>query len=73
MEFTNVLRSYKMNLSNQAVGAIMMALQKAILHHEDISGLLKEFNLQQTTDGLIVSNPPVVHTDQGGEDADGDS
>ena len=42
MEFTNVLRSYKMNLSNQAVGAIMMALQKAILHHEDISGLLKE-------------------------------
>ena len=45
MEFTNVLRSYKMNLSNQAVGAIMMALQKAILHHEDISGLLKEFNL----------------------------
>ncbi len=62
-----------MNLSNQAVGAIMMALQKAILNQEDISGLLKEFNLQQTTEGLVVSNPPVVHTDQGDGNVDGDS
>ncbi len=45
-------------LSNQAVGSIMMALQKAILDQEDITDMLKSFNLQESADGLIVENPP---------------
>jgi 5,10-methylene-tetrahydrofolate dehydrogenase/methenyl tetrahydrofolate cyclohydrolase len=45
-------------LSNQAVGSIMMALQKAILDQEDITEMLKSFNLQESVDGLIVENPP---------------
>ncbi len=45
-------------LSNQAVGSIMMALQKAILEQEDITETLKSFSLQESADGLIVENPP---------------
>jgi len=47
-------------LSNQAVGALMLALQKGIIEQCDITDLLKEFKLSNSVDGLIVQNPPVV-------------
>ena len=54
-----------MKLANQAIGALMMALQKSLLEQSDIVPLLKEMNFQvppgdpsQST--LIVTNPPVV-------------
>lgn len=47
-------------LSNQAVGAIMMALQKGILEQTDITHMLKEFEIMNSVDGLIVNNPPTV-------------
>ena len=49
-----------MKLSNQATGAIMMALQKCILEEIDITGILKSMDFQMG-DGeqLIVLNPPV--------------
>jgi hypothetical protein len=61
-------------LSNQAVGAIMLALQKGILEQADITDLLKsfEFDIQEQTKfifaeddkpstmELFVRNPPVV-------------
>ena len=47
--------------SNQAVGAIMMALQKGILEQEDITYMLKEFEILNSADGLIVNNPPVLN------------
>lgn len=49
-----------MNLSNQAIGSIMMALQKGIIEQTDITSLLQEFELVETDDGLIVENPPIV-------------
>jgi hypothetical protein len=49
-----------LRLSNQAVGAIMLALQKGILEQTDITNMLKEFQLIQTADGLIVDNPPTI-------------
>ena len=49
-----------MSLSNQALGAIMMALQESLLNELDIVPILKGFELQQTEDGLIVTNPPTV-------------
>ena len=49
-----------MNLSNQAIGSIMMALQKGILEQTDITELLQDFNLVETDEGLIVENPPIV-------------
>ena len=33
-----------MNLSDQACGAIMMALQRAIMDQEDVTSILKKFN-----------------------------
>ena len=52
-----------MQLSNQAVGAIMMALQKSLMEQSDIVPVIKEFNLIQTEDGLVVTNPPVLSMD----------
>ena len=52
-----------MKLSNQAIGAIMMALQKSLLEQEDIVPMLRNMNLVQMDDGeLLVENPPIVRS-----------
>ena len=50
----------ELQLSNQALGAIMMALQESLLHQTDIVPILKGFKLQSGIDGLVVMNPPTV-------------
>ena len=52
-----------MKLSNQALGAVMMALQKSLLEQSDIVPVLLGFDFEKTDDGLVVSNPPVVEFD----------
>ncbi len=48
-------------LSNQAVGAIMMALQKSLMEQADIVPTLTGFEIQIDDSGqLVVMNPPVV-------------
>lgn len=47
-------------LSNQAVGALMMALQESLLNQLDIVPIIKGFELQTGDDGLVVTNPPTV-------------
>jgi hypothetical protein len=47
-------------LSNQAVGSLMMALQKGLLEKIDITEILQGFELIDTEDGLIVENPPIL-------------
>ena len=54
-------------LSNQAVGALMMAVQKGIMEQCDITDLLKEFELVESVDGLIVENPPIFQVKEEGE------
>ena len=49
-----------MQLSNQALGAIMMALQESLLNEIDIVPILKGFELANGDDGLVVLNPPSV-------------
>ena len=50
-------------LSNQAVGAIMMALQKSLMEQTDIVPVLRSFNIQVDDSGeLVVMNPPIVET-----------
>tara|TARA_Y100000310_G_C20587748_1_gene766337 strand:+ start:1152 stop:1376 length:225 start_codon:yes stop_codon:yes gene_type:complete len=54
-----------MKLSNQAVGALMMALQKSLMEQSDILPVLAEMNFQvdpgdQNQSTLVVTNPPVV-------------
>jgi len=56
-----------MKLSDQAVGAVMMALQKCLMEQTDIVPILKEMNLEakkvQGSEELVVNNPPVVQAD----------
>ena len=48
-----------MKLSNQAMGAIMMALQKSLIEQSDIVPVLKEMKFVQMDNGeLLVENPP---------------
>jgi len=49
-----------MNLSNQALGAIMMALQKSLMEQSDIVPVLQGFVLTETDEGLVIENPPVI-------------
>jgi hypothetical protein len=49
-----------MKLSNQAIGAIMMSLQKGIMEQLDITSILQEFEMTATSEGLIVENPPII-------------
>jgi hypothetical protein len=54
-------RREKMKLSNQALGALMMALQKCLMEETDIVPLLQATEWELDSDGnLFVTNPPVV-------------
>ena len=55
-----------MKLSNQAVGALMMALQRSLMEQSDIVPVLQEMNFQVNPEDsshteLVVTNPPVVN------------
>jgi hypothetical protein len=53
-----------MKLSNQAVGALMMALQKSLMEQSDIVPVLTGMDFVSDTEGdLSVTNPPVVSLD----------
>jgi hypothetical protein len=59
-----------MKLSNQALGALMMALQKCLLEEIDIVLLLQDTNWVVDEHGkLFVINPPVVAL-EGTEESD---
>jgi hypothetical protein len=52
--------SNEMKLSEQSVGAVMMALQKSLMEQSDIVPVLKSFKFKLSDDGLVVVNPPIV-------------
>ena len=56
----NTIKDHTLKLSNQAMGALMMALQKGIMEQCDITTMLKDFELMDSADGLVVENPPVL-------------
>ena len=54
-----------MKLTNQAMGALMMALQKSLMEQSDIVPMLQEMNFQvdpsdASHSTLVITNPPVV-------------
>jgi hypothetical protein len=56
-----------MKLSDQALGAVMMALQKSLLEQSDIVPVLKEFNFViqgESQNQLVVTNPPTFKVDE---------
>ena len=49
------------NLSDQALGAIMMALQRSLMEQSDIVPVLTGFEVQiDDTNQLVIMNPPTV-------------
>jgi len=50
-------------LSDQALGAIMIALQNSLLNQTDIVPVLKGMKLvHHPEQGLVVTNPPILRT-----------
>jgi hypothetical protein len=51
-----------MRLSDQAMGALMLALQKCLMEQTDITDILKDFTFQMgDNEELVINNPPVLH------------
>ena len=48
-----------MHLSNQAMGAVMIALQKSLMEQTVIVPVLQGFVFSETEEGLVVENPPI--------------
>ena len=60
-------KEIKMNykLSSQAIGALMMALQKSLLEQTDIVPVLQNFEIQvDDSNHLVDMNPPTVKVDK---------
>ena len=52
-------------LSNQALGAVMMALQNSLMNQTDIVPVLKGFKFAHGPDDeLVVLNPPITRTNE---------
>lgn len=56
------------NLSDQAIGVLMVTLQKCIMEQSDITEILRGYefkrvrNLEEKVDSLIITNPPTKIT-----------
>ena len=53
-----------MKLSDQALGAVMMALQKSLLEQTDIVPVLKDFDFVLEGEELLVTNAPTFKVDE---------
>ena len=62
--------SNDMFLTDRAVAALMMALQKSLMEQSDIVPVLKAFKFRLVDEGLIVTNPPPIRAPR--EDASED-
>ena len=49
----------EMFLTAQALGAVMVALQKSLFEQSDIVPVLKGLKFRLSDDGLMVMNPPI--------------
>jgi hypothetical protein len=59
-----------MQLTEQAMGALMMALQKSLMEQSDIVPVLRGFKFRLCRAGLMVMNPPLVKFGEEEEDAE---
>ena len=68
----------KMKLSKQAMGSLMMALQKSLLEQSDITETLEKMDFVPASDEeggdaeLYVKNPPIVKLNDNGIQEDGE-
>ena len=61
----------EMNLSDQALGALMMALQRSLMEQSDIVPVLQGFRFKLSEKGLVVMNPPLVKLGAEADDEEG--
>jgi len=59
-----------MFLHDQAIGAVMMALQKCLSEQSDITDILRAMKFRLSDEGLMVLNPPVTKLSFNLEQAD---
>ena len=58
--------------SDQAIGAIMMALQKSLMEQSDIVPMFQDFVVQvDDTNHLVITNPPTIKVDKPKEKSPG--
>ena len=62
----------EMYLNDQALGAIMMALQKSLMEQSDITPVLKGVKFRLSEEGLMVLNPPLVKLQEDSEENEED-
>ena len=54
-----------LKLSDEALGAVMLALQKSLMDQSDIVPVLKGFNFKVNENNeLFVMNPPILKMDE---------
>jgi hypothetical protein len=53
----------KMKLSPQAIGALLMTLQKCLAEEIDITDLLADWDLKVTDDLVYVTNAPTISSE----------
>ena len=57
-----------LKLSDEALGAVMMALQKSLMEQSDIVPMIKDLDFQEASGELFVMNPPIVKFENDDED-----
>ena len=68
-QFNKNVKSF--HLSDQALGAVMMALQNSLLNQTDIVPVLKGLKfVHHPSEGLVVTNPPLIRTNKSEEKQD---
>ena len=67
---TESLKEIKMlKLSDEALGSIMLALQKSLMEQSDITPVLKGFNFKVSDEStLFIMNPPILKFNNENED-----
>jgi hypothetical protein len=53
-----------MKLSDQAVGTLLITLQKCLTEEADITELLRDWDLEIKNDEVFVSNPPTFKVNE---------
>ena len=72
IDFESEKRWKDVRMGDQAIGAVMMALQKSLMEQSDIVPVLKGFKFVRDidTNELIVTNPPTFKLDNDEEESE---
>ena len=55
-----------MKFSDQALGAMLVTLQKCLMEETDIMDLMKQWDVEENNGELFIVNPPIINTNTTG-------